>query len=82
MKYTYTPEGVCSRQIELEIEDGIVKTLKVIGGCDGNLQAVAKLVQGMKIEEVIERLKGIDCKRKRYFMPRSNSKSIRKYICK
>lgn len=63
MIYTYTPEGVCSRQIELEIEEGIVKQLKVIGGCDGNLQGVAKLVQGMKIEEVIKRLKGIDCKR-------------------
>ncbi len=82
MKYTYKPEGVCSRQIELEIEEGIVKELKVIGGCDGNLKGVAKLVQGMKVEEVIKRLKGIDCKRKRNIMPRPNSKSIRKYICK
>ncbi len=81
MKYTYTPEGVCSRQIELEIEEGIVKELKVIGGCDGNLKGVAKLVQGMKVEEVIKRLKGIDCRRKRNLMPRSNSKGIRKYIC-
>ena len=82
MKYTYKPEGVCSRQIELEIEEGIVKELKVIGGCDGNLKGVAKLVQGMKVEEVIKRLKGIDCKRKRNIMPRPNSKRIRKYICK
>lgn len=77
MKYTYTPEGVCSRQIELEVEDGIVTNLKVIGGCDGNLQGVAKLVEGMKIEEVIKRLKGIDCRRKRNIMPRPNSKSLR-----
>lgn len=82
MKYTYIPEGVCCRQIELEIEEGIVKQLKVIGGCDGNLRAVAKLVQEMEVEEVIRRLKGIDCKRKRNIMPRSNSKGIRKYICK
>lgn len=61
MKYTYTPYGVCSRQIELEVEDGIVKSLKVIGGCNGNLQGIAKLVEGMKVEEVIKRLKGIDC---------------------
>lgn len=79
---TYTPEGVCSKQIELEIEEGIVKELKVIGGCDGNLKGVANLVQGMKVEEVIKKLKGIDCKRKRNLMPRSNSKGIRKYICK
>ena len=64
MKYTYTPEGVCSRQIEFEVEDGIVKSLKVIGGCNGNLQGIAKLVEGMKVEEVIYRLKGIDCRGK------------------
>lgn len=61
MKYTYTPEGVCSRQIEFEVENGIVKSLRVIGGCNGNLQGIAKLVVGMKVEEVIKRLKGIDC---------------------
>lgn len=61
MKYTYTPEGVCSRQIEFEVENGIVKNLKVIGGCNGNLQGIAKLVVGMKVEEVIKKLRGIDC---------------------
>ena len=61
MKYTYTPKGVCSRQIEIEVENGIVKSLKVIGGCNGNLQGISKLVEGMKVEEVIARLKGIDC---------------------
>jgi uncharacterized protein (TIGR03905 family) len=61
MKYTYTPEGVCSRQIELEIEDGIVKSLRVIGGCNGNLQGISKLVEGMKVEDVIKKLRGIDC---------------------
>ena len=69
MIYTYTPEGVCSRQIGLEIEEGIVISLKVMGGCDGNLKGVAKLIQGMKVEEVIKRLKGIDCRRKRNVMP-------------
>ena len=69
MIYTYTPEGVCSKQIELEIEEGIVISLKVMGGCDGNLKGVAKLIQGMKVEEVIKRLKGIDCRRKRNVMP-------------
>lgn len=62
MKYTYTPNGVCSRQINIEVENGIVTKLEVIGGCHGNLQGIAKLVEGMKVEEVIKRLKGIDCK--------------------
>ena len=61
MKYIYTPKGVCSRQIEIEVENGIVKSLKVIGGCNGNLQGISRLVEGMKVEEVIARLKGIDC---------------------
>lgn len=64
MKYTYTPRGVCSRQINLEVEDGIVTKLEVIGGCNGNLQGISKLVQGMKVEEVIKKLKGIDCNSK------------------
>ena len=64
MKYTYAPKGVCSRQINIEVEDGIVINLEVIGGCNGNLQGISKLVQGMKVEEVIKRLKGIDCNSK------------------
>ena len=61
MKYTYIPKGVCSREIIFEVEDGIIKDLQVIGGCHGNLQGISKLVIGMKVEEVIKRLKGIDC---------------------
>ena len=64
MKYIYAPKGVCSRQINIEVEDGIVTNLEVIGGCNGNLQGISKLVQGMKVEEVIKRLKGIDCNSK------------------
>ena len=78
MKYTYIPEGVCSRKIELEVEEGIIKKLNVIGGCDGNLKGITKLVEGMKVEEIIEKLKGGDCRRKRNIMPRPNSKSIRR----
>ena len=61
MKYTYQPKGVCSRQINLEVENGIVIKLEVIGGCNGNLQGISKLVEGMKVEDVIKRLKGINC---------------------
>lgn len=76
MKYTYVPKGVCSRQIELEIEEGIVKGLTVIGGCDGNLQGIAKLVEGMKVEDVMKRLKGIDCRGKGTSCPDQIAKAL------
>ena len=62
MKYSYQPKGVCSREMIFEIENGIVVNLQVIGGCQGNLQGISKLVQGMHREEIIGKLKGIDCK--------------------
>lgn len=62
MTYNYTPVGVCSKNIEIEVEDGIVKAVKFTGGCEGNTQGVAALIKGMKVEEAIKRLKGIDCK--------------------
>lgn len=64
MKYTYKAKGVCSRQINFEVENGIVTNLEVIGGCSGNLQGISKLVIGMKVEDVIKKLKGIDCRGK------------------
>lgn len=61
MKYQYTTTGTCSRLIDFEVEDGIVKDVNFTGGCHGNLQGIASLVRGMKIEDVIARLEGIRC---------------------
>lgn len=61
MVIDFTPKGVCSRKMVIEVEDGIVKSLQVTGGCHGNLQGISKLVEGMKVEEVIARLDGIRC---------------------
>ncbi len=61
MDYTYYPRGVCSTQINFTIEDGKVKNVKYHGGCNGNLQAVSRLVEGQPVEEVIEKLAGIKC---------------------
>ena len=61
MTYEFTPSGVCSRKMLIEVEDGVVKDLKVIGGCNGNLQGISALVKGMKIEDVVERLDGLRC---------------------
>lgn len=61
MKITYRPKGVCSRQMNIEVEDGVIQKVEVIGGCDGNLQGISALVVGMKAEEAVRRLEGIRC---------------------
>lgn len=57
----YTPSGVCSKGIDFELENGIVKNVRFTGGCSGNTQGVAALIQGMPAEEAIRRLKGLRC---------------------
>ena len=61
MPYIYKTKGTCSTQIELELEGNIVHNVKFTGGCNGNLQAIPKLVEGMTVEEVEERIGGIHC---------------------
>lgn len=57
----YKTKGVCSSNIEFEIEDGYVKNVVFIGGCNGNTQGISALVEGMKVEDVIRKLEGIRC---------------------
>lgn len=60
--YTFQPRGVCSREMQVDLDDqGVIQDLRVIGGCHGNLQGIAALVKGMSAEEAIRRLKGISC---------------------
>ena len=61
MTVTYTPRGVCSREMIISAEDGVISDAQIIGGCSGNLQGISKLVVGMKVEDAISRLQGIDC---------------------
>ena len=62
MTYTFQPRGVCSRAMTVEVDDqGVIRDLQVVGGCNGNLQGIRALVKGMKPEEAISRLKGIRC---------------------
>ncbi len=61
MTYTYMTQGVCSRSIDIEVEDGIIKNVEFTGGCNGNLKGISALVKGMKVEEAINRLEGIRC---------------------
>lgn len=57
----YKTSGVCSRAIKFEVEDGLVRNVKFLGGCSGNTQGVAALAEGMPVDEVISRLEGIRC---------------------
>lgn len=61
MSYRFIPRGVCSRSIEFDLEDGKVRNARFTGGCDGNLKAVCKLIEGMDAEEVIRILQGNTC---------------------
>lgn len=59
--YTYKTKGVCSRSIDISVEDGIIKDIKFEGGCNGNLKGIAALSVGHSIKEVADRVKGIHC---------------------
>ena len=59
--YSFTPRGVCAQQIIFSIDDGIVNKVAFYGGCSGNLNGIARLIEGMEIEEVIAKLRGITC---------------------
>lgn len=61
MKISYVPKGVCSRLMEIDVENDTIQHVKVVGGCNGNLQGVSRLLEGMKVEEAISRIEGIRC---------------------
>lgn len=79
MEYRYQPQGVCSMQMVFEIENEIIKSLKIIGGCPGNTVGVSKLVEGRKIDEVIEMLKGIPCGRRGTSCPDQVAQALVEY---
>ena len=59
--YTYKTKGTCSQRVEVILDGTIIKEAKIIGGCYGNLQGIARLVEGMNVDEVIARTEGIHC---------------------
>lgn len=61
MKYKYNPRGVCSREFQIEVEEGTIQAIQITGGCHGNLQGIASLLKGMKVEDAIARMEGIRC---------------------
>lgn len=57
----YSPKGVCSRGMEIDVEDGVIQAVRVMGGCSGNLQGISSLLRGMTVEDAIARMEGIRC---------------------
>lgn len=75
----YKTSGVCAAAIDFEVEDGIVKNVKFLGGCNGNTQGIARLVEGMPVDEVISRLEGIQCGFKSTSCPDQLSKALKEW---
>ena len=76
---TYTPRGVCSRQIDIDVENGIITEATFTGGCSGNTQGVAALIAGMDIDEAISRIEGIHCGPRSTSCPDQLSRALKAY---
>lgn len=79
MKFSYKPKGVCSMRMDLDVEDNKIVSLNVLGGCDGNLKGISKLVQGMDIDDVINKLEGTTCGRKKTSCPDQLANALKLY---
>ena len=80
MQYEYKTSGTCSQRIFFEIEDGKLKNVSYLGGCNGNLKGVSSLVEGMNVEEVISRLDGITCGGKPTSCPDQLARALKEAI--
>ena len=76
MKYSYRPQGTCSKLMNFELEDGVIRNVAFIGGCSGNTQGVSALVKGMKVDEAINKLSGIKCGFKNTSCPDQLAKAL------
>lgn len=74
----YKTKGTCSSSIEIQAEDGVIESVRFTGGCNGNLQGISKLVQGMKVEEAISKLEGIRCGMKETSCPDQLAQALKK----
>ncbi len=79
MKYTYKPKGVCSQLFDIDIEDGKIVSVKVTGGCSGNLQGISSLLKGMDVDEAISRMDGIRCGFKPTSCPDQIAQALKQY---
>ena len=79
-KIAHVCQGTCSRQIDVELEDGVVRSVSFTGGCHGNQQGIAALVRGMTAAEAVARLEGIDCRGRGTSCPDQLAKALKKAL--
>lgn len=79
MQFTYKTNGVCSRSIDIEVENDTVVSVKYTGGCNGNLQGIGKLVAGMSVDDVIDKLQDIKCGFKNTSCPAQLALALKEY---
>ena len=79
MKITYRPKGVCSQLMDIDVEDGKIESVKVTGGCSGNLQGISSLLKGMDVDEAISRMEGIRCGFKSTSCPDQIAQALKQY---
>ena len=77
--YEFKTSGTCSQRILFDIEDGKVRNVKFIGGCNGNLKGIAALVEGMDVDTVIERVQGVTCGMKKTSCPDQLAQALKAY---
>jgi uncharacterized protein (TIGR03905 family) len=77
MTIQYKTKGVCSQLMNVKVEDGVVQKVEILGGCNGNLQGISRLVEGMKAEDAIQRMEGIKCGYKATSCPDQLAKALR-----
>ncbi|MEG1686822.1 MAG: TIGR03905 family TSCPD domain-containing protein [Angelakisella sp.] len=82
MTFSYKPSGVCSKKIDITLENGIIKRVAFTGGCNGNLQGISKLVTGMTAQAAIDKLSGIRCGFKSTSCPDQLSKALLQALAK
>jgi uncharacterized protein (TIGR03905 family) len=80
MTITYTPSGVCARKFQIQVEDGIIQSVEVVGGCNGNLQGLSALLQGMEVQEAIRRMEGIHCGPRQTSCPDQMAQALRQAL--
>jgi len=76
----FQTKGVCCKEIHIEVENGIIKELDFLNGCDGNLKGIAKLAKGRKPQEVIDAVNGIDCKGRGTSCPDQLAAALKKFM--
>lgn len=75
----FKTSGVCAREIDFEVEDNIIKKVKFVGGCAGNTQGVSRLIEGMQVDDAINRLSGVRCGARETSCPDQLAQALKEY---